>query len=165
VGRRNEYHPGGPHEPAIFFARISGTGVDFVEHPTDFARSGIPSDLIRVVSAGTVNIVGRDQQVAHGSIAGNFAQGEAEIHLTPLPYFPIERLRDLLANNPAALEAAEEIHRETNSPKPRFAAIVAAAETIRGAAAIAEVSRIVTSWLQEPSVSKFLQHGIQQFVT
>ncbi|MHB8463040.1 MAG: hypothetical protein ACYDA1_10360, partial [Vulcanimicrobiaceae bacterium] len=145
---------------SAFLARITSSGIDFIENPGEFSSS-MPSALISIVAGGDVHLAGRDQQSVRGDVSGGMAQGDSTVTLTP---FPIEPLRALLANEPEALQAIEEINSEIVKAKPVWSKILGAVEIIKGAGSIGEVGKILGAWLSTPSISSAIQHFVQSVI-
>jgi hypothetical protein len=147
---------------STFLARITARGIEFIEHPRDFVDKDVPPALISVVSAGNISgvtIAGRDQQVVQGSVSGALAQNGAAASST-LPPFPIERLRELLGDEPTALMAVEQIADESRAVTPRWGIVVAAAETIKNVGVVGEATHLISSWLSNPAIPEWTQHAI-----
>lgn len=97
-----------------FIARITASGVDFVEHPEEWRRRRVPEALIKVV-AQNLNFAAGDQQIVGRDVSGVLAQGSATVQLPP---FPVAGLREALAGNVEGLAAIDAIDAELKSPKP-----------------------------------------------
>jgi hypothetical protein len=140
-------------------ARITDSGTDFVEHPSDWSGSAIPTALINIFAqgnAGTLNVAGRDLQVVGGNVNGSVAQGQATAIVAP---FPIDKLRELLADQPEAFTAVEEINEETSSTEPRWGKVVAALETLNHVVVAGEATQHVLQWAQHAAIPEYVQQA------
>jgi hypothetical protein len=143
------------------FARITDSGIDFVENPGDWKGREVPAAFVNIFTQGDVsgiNVAGRDQQIIGGDVVDSaVAQGNARINYTP---FPIDQLRSLLTNEPEALAAAESINEEVSSAKPLWGKVMAAFETFNGIVAVGEAAHIVTQWFMQPGVPEFVHNAV-----
>jgi hypothetical protein len=152
----------GMGQPGVraFIARITASGVDFVEHPEEW-KGNVPDALIKIV-ARNVNYAAGDQQIVQGDVSGILAQGSATV---TLPAFPIAELRASLAGNSEALAAVDSIDAELKAPKPMWAKIAAAAEIVKVTAKAGDAAQSLYRWLAEPSVSHAIAHGIHSILS
>jgi hypothetical protein len=141
-----------------YMTHVTGRGIDFVEHPTDFRGGGIPIALVNIVAGGDVSgvtVAGRDQQVVHGDIKGPAIQGGMD-----LPLFPIEQVRTMLAGRPEALAAAEEVNAEVSSGKPRWAKVLAAIEVMKGVTAAANFEQLLMGWASHAAIPGWVHQAV-----
>lgn len=137
-------------------ARITDRGVDFVEHPRDFANADIPGALINIIAQGDVtgvNVAARDQQIITGNVSGPVAQGGASVSEP----FPIGTLAELLRGDQESLEIAKQIDAEVAEPKPRWGTVFALLEAFNGAVTVKEAVSHVLLWFQQPGVPDHVQ--------
>lgn len=141
-----------------FIARITASGVDFVEHPEEWIGRDVPKALVNIV-ARNVNYAAGDQQVVGRDASGILAQGAATVGV--LPPFPVEQLREALQGNSEALGAVTSIDAELKSPKPMWGKIAAAAEVVKDTARIGAATQLLHDWLTNPNVSHAISQGVR----
>lgn len=149
---------GGMPGVRAFIARITASGIDFVEHPEEWRGRGIPEALVKIV-AQNLNYAGGDQQIVGGDASGIVAQGNAAVaNLAP---FPAAELRAALSGDPEALAAVDSIDAELKTTKPKWGKIAAAAEIVKAASKVGDAAQALHRWLADPAVSHAITHGVR----